>query len=184
MKKSRNSVKGEYGIGYAFSAPVVRDFQELLNCRMAQQTAFSQDGPEHKMEFVKSFRDVDFVNDSASTNVNGLYLALSEATKQVTWITSFTAWDDIDVSLLQLIVEKVNMIVYLGEENAETHRFLDALNVRYDRCEDMETAVRIAFYGSSAGQEVLFSPGVPAGIEYDDDIAVRGDEFKSAVAQL
>lgn len=184
MKKSRNSVKGEYGIGYAFSAPAVRDFQELLNCRLAQQPDIMRNTPEHKMEFVKSFRDVDFINDSASTNVNGLYLALSEATKQVTWITSFTGWNDIDVNLLQLIVEKVNMIVFLGEEDAETHRFLDALNVRYDRCEDMETAVRIAFYGSSAGQEILFSPGVPAGIEYDDDIAVRGNDFKSAVAQL
>lgn len=184
MKKSRNSVKGEYGIGYDFSAPAVRDFQVLLDSRMAQQSAFLPNQKEHKMEFVKNFRDVDFINDSASTNVNGLYLALSDATKPITWITSFTHWSSIDVNLLQLIVEKVNMIVFLGKEDEETHQFIDALNVRHDSSEDLESAVRIAFYGSSAGQAVLFSPGTPAGIEYDDDFAVRGDEFKTAVAQL
>lgn len=185
MSKNRNSIKGEYGIGYSRNTAEVRDFQELLDSRLAGLNNMeARNYHEHKMEFVKNIRGVDFVNDSACTNLNGIFMALSDATKQVTWITSFTNWSDIELNLLQLIVEKVNNIIFFGDNNEESRIFFDALNINHDWCNDLETAVRIAFYSTPAGDEILFSPGIPADAQFNDSTAERGTQFKKAVAQL
>ena len=177
--KSR-SIKGEYGIDYAIGTSGVRNFQELLDRRNQQLAAQMADTtPEHRMEFVKSFRGVDFINDAASENANGIYMALSDRTKPTTWITSFTDWNSIGVDLLQLIIQKVNAIVFYGEEDDQTRSFIEALNIHHEQSEDLETAVRIAFYSSRQGDEVLFCHGTPA-----TNCAERGSEFKSSVAQL
>lgn len=163
----------------------IRNFQELLDLRNSQLATLKEsfDAPEHKMEFVKNIRGVDFINDSATENANGIYMALSNVTKSVTWITSFTQWNDIDVELLQMIIRKVNTVVFYGEEDELTRNFIDALNIRTDRSEDLESAVRIAFYASAQDEAVLFCPGTPANGLFEN-YAERGDEFKHSVAQL
>ena len=185
MTKMRNSTKGEYGINYEVNNADIRNFQELLNLRNSQLAAVKEgfDVPEHKMEFVKNIRGVDFINDSAAENANGIYLALSNITKPVTWITSFTQWNNIDVELLQLIIRKVNSIIFYGEEDELTRNFIDALNIRRDRSTDLEVAVRTAFYTSSQDEAVLFCPGTPASGKFEN-YAERGEEFKQSVAQL
>ena len=135
--KNRNSIKGEYNVGYSIGSTGVRDFQELLNRRNSQLAAqMETNDDEHRMEFVKTFRGVDFINDAACENANGIYMALSNMTKQVTWITSFNQWDKIDVDLLQMIIRKVNAIVYYGTEDEQTHSFIDALSIRNEQSEE------------------------------------------------
>ena len=57
MSKNRNSIKGEYGIGYSRNTAEVRDFQELLDSRWAGLNNMeAQNYHEHKMEFVKNIR--------------------------------------------------------------------------------------------------------------------------------
>lgn len=185
MKKGRNSIKGEYSFGTSIGSSGMRDFQELLNLRNEQLAGFKEtfNDNEHRREFVKNFRGVDFINDAASENVNGIYMALSNSTKNVTWITSFKEWDKIDVETLQLIIRKVNTIVYYGTEDEYTRNFIDALNIRNEQSTDLETAVRIAFYASETDTAVLFSPGRVADDEYES-YAERGENFKLSVAQL
>ena len=55
--------------------------------------------------------------------------------------------------------------------------------IRSDNSEDMETAVRMAFYASSQDDVVLYSPGTPHE-EGANTVAKRGNEFKMSVAQL
>ena len=135
------------------------------------------------MENVKTFRGVNFINDAACESENGIYMALSNVSKPVTWITSFTGWDHIDDKLLQMIIRKVKAIVFYGEEDEKTRNFIDVLNIRSDNSEDMETAVRMAFYASSQDDVVLYSPGTPRE-EGANTVAKRGNEFKMSVAQL
>lgn len=185
MKKGRNSIKGEYNFGSTIGSSGTRDFQELLNLRNQQLTGFKEslNDNEHRREFVKNYRGVDFINDAASENANGIYMALSNTTKNVTWITSFQEWDKIDVELLQLIIRKVDTIVYYGNEDEYTRNFIDALNIRNEQSDDLETAVRIAFYATETGSAVLFSPG-RAIEDQHEDYAERGEKFKLSVAQL
>ena len=185
MKKNRNSIKGEYSYSTGIAGSSVRDFQQLLELREGQIAAHRDffDGIEHRMEAVKTFRGVDFINDAACESENGIYMALTNVSKPITWITSFTGWDHIDDKLLQMIIRKVKAIVFYGEEDEKTRNFIDILNVNSDCSEDMETAVRMAFYASSEDDVVLFSPGIP-GEEGNNSIAKRGKSFKMSVAQL
>lgn len=185
MKKSRNSIKGEYIYGTGISGSSVRDFQQLLELRESQMSAQKGffDGIEHRMENVKTFRGVNFINDAACESENGIYMALSNVSKPVTWITSFTGWDHIDDKLLQMIIRKVKAIVFYGEEDEKTRNFIDVLNIRSDNSEDMEQAVRMAFYASNEDDVVLYSPGTPRE-EGANTVTKRGNQFKMSVAQL
>jgi len=185
MKKSRNSIKGEYNFGAGIAGSSVRDFQQLLNLREGQLAAHQDyfEGAEHRMEAVKTFRGVDFINDAACESVNGIYMALSNISKPVTWITSFTGWDHIDDKLLQMIIRKVKTIVFYGEEDDKTRNFIDVLAVRNNYSEDMDTVVRMAFYASSEEDVVLYSPGTTCDGS-GDTVSSRGKQFKMSVAQL
>lgn len=185
MKKSRNSIKGEYNYGIGIAGSSVRDFQQLLDLRESQLSAHKDaiENTEHRMEAVKTFRGVDFINDAACESANGIYMALSNISKQVTWITSFTGWDHIDDKLLQMIIRKVKSIVFYGEEDEKTRNFIDVLNIRNDYSDNLETVVRMAFYASSENEAVLFSPGTSCE-ESHCTISERGNLFKMSVAQL
>ena len=185
MKKSRNSIKGEYSYGTGIAGSSVRDFQQLWEMRESQMSAHKDffDGMEHRMESVKTFRGVDFINDAACESANGIYMALSNISKPVTWITSFTAWDHIDDKLLQIIIRKVKAIVFYGEEDEGTRNFIDVLNIQNNNSADLETAVRMAFYASSEDDVVLFSPGTSCK-ESNSRVSERGNQFKMSVAQL
>lgn len=185
MRKSRTSVKGEYNFGTSISSPAIRNFQELLNSRNCQLESANKTltGKEHKMEFVKTIRGIDFINDSASSNLNGIYMALANTDKKVTWITSFTEWNKLNSDFMALIVEKVDHVVFYNHTNPKAEVVLNAMNISTDSTNDLETAVRTAFYATKLNGSVLFSPGVPATEPYSD-YAERGDYFKLAVAQL
>lgn len=185
MKKSRNSIKGKYNYSTGISGSSVRDFQQLLEKREGQMAAQRDlfDGIEHRMEAVKTFRGVEFINDAACESENGIYLALIDMSKPVTWITSFRGWEHIDDKLLQIIIRKVKAIIFHGEEDEKTRNFIDVLNVSSSYSEDLETAVRMAFYASTENDVVLFCPGTPCE-ESNSTIDERGKSFKMSVAQL
>ncbi len=185
MKKSRISLKGEYNFGKEIYSPSIRNFQELIDSRNRQMTVVAEqmNGEGHKMEFVKDIRGVDFINDSASSNLNGFYMALANVDKPVTWITSFREWEKLYSDLIAMITDKVRYVVVLGDVAQKTKLFLEALDISFEESSDIETAVRKAFYATESNNAVLFSPGVGTEGEFEN-YSERGNQFKMAVAQL
>ena len=187
MKKI-TSVKGEYGIGFEIGGSEIRDLQGLLSSRRAQMAAMATNGfgaPEHKMEFVKNIRGIDFINDAASVNVNGVYMALSNLQKKAVWVTSFEQWGEaggLFAELMQFISTKITSVVFVGNENSPSRTILEGMGVTTEHAADMESAVRTAFYSAGINHAVLYSPGTPA--EQGETIESRGGAFKDAVAQL
>ena len=184
MKKN-NSIRGDYAVGYDISSPVIRDFQGLLDSRNLglQNMGANFTSPEHKMEFVKTFRGIDFINDSSCCNVNGIYLTLSNVQQKITWISAFSDWSQLTDELLQLMISKVSNIIFYKELDAPAKIFLDALNIYNECAPNIETAVRAAFYATHANQPIVFCPGVDVNGDFLS-YAERGDAFKDAVAQL
>ncbi len=186
MKKN-TSIKGEYGIGFEMGGTEIRDLQSLLNSRRMQMAQVSANGfgsVEHKMEQVKTYRGVEFVNDAASCNANSVYAALSNLNKKTVWITSFEQWGEVGAQiadLMQSISKNISYVVFLGNENSPSRSFLEGLGVSSEPASDMESAVRMAFYLAGSNHAVLYCPGVPAA---EQSIEERGHAFKSAVAQL
>ena len=183
MKKV--SVKGDYGFDRGIGGSEIRDLQGLLNSRRTQMATLASNGfgaPEHKMEFVKNIRGVDFVNDAASVNVNGVYMALSNLQKKTVWITSFEQWGEaggLIEDLMYFLQTKVSSVVFVGDAASPSRAMMEGMGVNTECAADMESAVRTAFYSSGKDQQVLYCPGTSA-----NSIAQRGNAFKTAVAQL
>lgn len=187
MKKV--SVKGDYGFDRGIGGSEIRDLQSLLNSRQSQMETLASNGfgaPEHKMEFVKNIRGVDFVNDAASVNVNGIYMALSNLQKKTVWITSFEQWGEaggLIEDLMYFIQSNVTTVVFMGDASSPSRATLEAMGVQTEHAGDMESAVRTAFYSAGKGQSVLYCPGVSVDCG-GESVAERGSSFKNAVAQL
>ena len=187
MKKA--SVKGDYRFDRGIAGSEIRDLQGLLNSRRTQVASMAANGfgtPEHKMEFVKNIRGIDFVNDAASINVNGVYMALSNLQKKAVWITSFEQWGEaggLFAELMQFISKNITSVVFVGNELSPSRSLLEGMGVPTEYAPDMESAVRTAFYSSGINHTVLYCPGTPADNQ-GDSIEKRGSAFKDAVAQL
>lgn len=141
------------------------------------------EGSEHKLELVKNINNIDFINDSKSTTINGVWFALESMTRPVTWITSANDLDSIINQLHSIISAKVTTIVLLGVYDTAIHNYFSKMNKRVISSMNMEDAVREAFYASEPNDVILFSPGVVSTGSYTT-YRERGDAFKSAVAQL
>ena len=157
----------------------------LINVRSkGLQTILSDfDGSEHKLEFVKNIKGIDFINDSRSSNPNAVWYALETMTKPVTWITNIEKVENITDSLITSINNKVKKIVVQGVYKNEIVDFFSNINIESFFIMNLEDAVRTAFYASEDGDVVLFSPGSHCAGTYES-YRERGYKFKDAVAQL
>lgn len=141
------------------------------------------EGGGHKLEYVKSIKDVDFIDDSCSTTANAVWYALESMHRPVTWIMNISDLDVITESLLECIEEKVKKIVIQGVYNSEIIDFFTGLGKEVFFAMNLEDAVRSAFYACDQGDVILFSPGAPSDGFYPT-YKERGDKFQDAIAQL
>lgn len=137
----------------------------------------------HKLESVKTIDGIEFINDSRSTNPNSVWFALESMHKPIIWIMSINNLEDISEELLELVNEKVKIIVIQGVYSTAVYDFFTALNKEVHFSMNLEEATRTAFYSGTSGDVVLFSPGVVSGGMFRT-YRERGDQFKDAVAQL
>lgn len=141
------------------------------------------DSSDHKLEHVATRNGIEIINDSHAINANRLWFSLDSVNKKITWITSLNTADDLSESLLELIKDKVTRIVALSVYDLDVLAQFENLGKQIILCDDMETAVRKAFYASNPGEAVLFSPGTKSEAQYAS-YKDRGNYFKEAVAQL
>ena len=85
--------------------------------------------------------------------------------------------------LLPLVKDKVKSIVCLGKDNSKIRdAFEDSVETIVD-AEDMSEAVRMAYYLSKKGSQVLLSPAC-ASFDLFENYEDRGRQFKEFVRQL
>ena len=148
-----------------------------------QESLSDFEGSEHKLEMVTTIKEIDFINDSSSTTLNGVWFALSSMTRNTTWITSANDLNGIVSRLHSQIEEKVKVVVLLGVYDTSIHDYFLKMGKEVITSMNMEEAVRAAFYKSKPNDVILFSPGVVSGGNYIT-YRERGKAFKNAVAQL
>ena len=136
------------------------------------------EGNAHKLEHVKSFSGVDFVDDARSTTANAVWYSLQSMTKPTVWITNIDTLD----ALTEDVLTEVKSIVKEVVLQAGGDQRLAELGVPVTMTMSMEDAVNHAFYSCQKGDMILYAPGIHGNgqITYRE----RGDRFKAAVAQL
>jgi UDP-N-acetylmuramoylalanine--D-glutamate ligase len=140
-------------------------------------------GVEHRLESVIKVHGIEFINDSKATNVNSTWYAMESMKGKVVWIVGgIDKGNDYSV-LHSLVREKVKSIVCLGKDNSKIHQSFDDMIDTVVDTDNMEEAVRTAYYLAEEGNIVLLSPCC-ASFDLFENYEDRGRQFKNAVRNL
>ena len=160
--------------------PKKLDYMELLGLTVKTDTF---DKMEHRLEHVKQFRGVNFINDSKACSINATYFSLEKMKNDIVWIAGGNDMSINYKELLNSISQKVSTLICIGKNNRKlTETFSDYIPTIREQ-KNMEDAVRTAFYSTKKGSTVLLSPGCDCDDLYPNYQA-RGIAFKRAIAQL
>jgi UDP-N-acetylmuramoylalanine--D-glutamate ligase len=160
-----------------------------LPAKTIKQVVEKFGGVEHRLEFVKTVKGVDFINDSTSTTPIAGQKALAAIKRPLVLIAGGSS-KKLDLSAFAKdIASKTNVKKVVLLNGAATDD-LQNLIVKYGgakkiigRFDDFKSAVHTAYENAQKGQTVLLSPGCASfGMfvnEYD-----RGNQFKKIVSKL
>jgi UDP-N-acetylmuramoylalanine--D-glutamate ligase len=139
-------------------------------------------GMEHRMEWVRSVKGVDFINDSKGTNVGSVQKTLESLDRPVILILGGQDKGNDFASLKNIFKEKVKHMILIGESRSNIQKTLNG-SFSYTQADALEEAVGNAFSEAVSGDIVLLSPGC-ASFDMFRDYIDRGDQFKSLVTKL
>lgn len=139
-------------------------------------------GLPHRMEFVRQFNGVTYINDSKGTNVDAVKKSLESFPGNVILIVGGRDKDGDFSQLRELVKKKVKALILIGEAK---QKIADALGdlVSYYFENDMKSAVLKAKEIATAGDVVLLSPGC-ASFDMFKNFEHRGEVFKEIVNSL
>ncbi|MDP2280006.1 MAG: UDP-N-acetylmuramoyl-L-alanine--D-glutamate ligase, partial [Nitrospirota bacterium] len=140
------------------------------------------EGLEHRLELVREFEGVDYINDSKGTNVDAVVKSLESFSSPVILIAGGRDKDG-DFSLLSALVKsRVKKLVLIGEAREKIKKVLGGMT-KTIFADNLEEAVMISRKSASRGDVVLLSPAC-ASFDMFKDYKDRGEQFKKVVKGL
>ena len=136
-------------------------------------------GVEHRLEFVASIDGINYFNDSKSTNVDSLRVALESFTCPVVLIAGGQGKGDSYEALFPLMKERVSTLIAMGEEAPLLEGIFSTL-LPVCRAASMEEALQKARGAAKEGFAVLLSPACASFDSYAN-YEERGRHFKACV---
>ena len=137
---------------------------------------------EHRLEYVREIRGVEFYNDSKATSVDAVVKALSAFQRGVHLILGGKDKGAPYAPLRRLLKERGRRAYLIGAAAERIARELQGA-VELVHAGTLETAVRQAFERAAPGDVVLLSPAC-ASFDQFQDYEHRGRVFKALVEQL
>ena len=139
-------------------------------------------GLPHRMQFVRHWRDINFVNDSKATNVAAAIAAINSVEGDVVLIAGGDGKGGDFEELANATESKLSGAVLIGTDAEAIGAALDAM-IPQRYAGDMDDAVRQAAAMAAPGSTVLLAPACASLDQYTNYLA-RGDAFIDAVAEL
>ncbi len=137
---------------------------------------------EHRLEYVREIRGVQFYNDSKATSVDAVVKALSAFERGVHLILGGKDKGASYAPLRPLLKARVRKAYLIGAAAVRIARELKGA-AELIRAGDLETAVRQAFEETVPGDVILLSPAC-ASFDQFQDFEHRGRMFKELVERL
>ncbi len=159
-------------VAYSLAAAVVDD----PTCLEPGLTDFP--GLAHRMENVGQIGKVQFVNDSKSTNVDSLRVALKSYQQPLVLILGGRDKQGDFESLAPLVQDKVHHLVVIGEAAERIRGAYGAVPASF--AESLENAIDLALAQAPEQSVVLLSPGC-ASFDMFRNFEERGDLFRQLV---
>lgn len=135
--------------------------------------------PEHRLEYIGTFKGKLFYNDSKATTPTATNAALAQfRDKSVTLILGGVSKGVDRTDFMRSLPSHISHVICFGKEAAELAAACSIAKVTI--CASLEDVIKIAHEKSAPGEIVLFSP---AGASFDlfTNYAERGDLFKKLV---
>lgn len=139
-------------------------------------------GLPHRMEFVREYRGVHYLNDSKGTNVASVKQALEFLKRPVILIAGGRDKAGDFESLKQIVSERVKCLILLGESQDKMASVFSE-HTAIEKVDSMEAAVNTAASLAKQGETVLLSPACTS-FDAFRDYQDRGNVFKAAVMGL
>ena len=139
-------------------------------------------GVEHRMEFVKELKGIEFINDSKSTNIDSTIWALRNIKKPAVLIAGGRDKGSNFRSMNDLIKDKVKFAVLVGEASEKIARAWEGV-LPFQQVKTFKEAVALAYRKAHVGDCVLFSPMCKS-FDMFTDYEHRGRTFKEFVNKL
>ena len=145
-------------------------------------------GLPHRLEYVRRFRGVDYINSSMTTNptagVRSLETVADSRAKRVIVIAGGREKALPTMEYVRAMRKYASWVLLVGESSMRLARELSALGFRrYDVLPDLGAAVVAARTKARPGDAVLFAPGF-ASFDQFRDFEARGEAFRREVSGL
>lgn len=147
------------------------------------EKASSFKNASHRLEFVRVYKEVTYINDSKATNVDSVYYALDAMDKRIVWIAGGVDKGNDYSAIRGLVSEKVKALICLGTDNSKLHDFFGTTIDTLVDAGSMREAIEKALAIARPGDVVLLSPAC-ASFDLFKNYEDRGDQFKSIVSEL
>jgi UDP-N-acetylmuramoylalanine--D-glutamate ligase len=185
MKKqdivSRVHFRGTHNVYNTLAAAVAARALEVKK-ETIRESVMAFEGVPHRIEFVREWGGVQFINDSKATTVNALWYALDTIEKSIILIVGGRDKGNDYSKVLPLAKEKIRLVIAIGESKEKIVETFKTVT-RTVKADSMEEAVKVAGEEAGAGETVLLSPAC-ASFDMFSGFEERGEVFKRLVASL
>ncbi|MBL7113727.1 MAG: UDP-N-acetylmuramoyl-L-alanine--D-glutamate ligase [Bacteroidales bacterium] len=176
------SLKGKHNQYNSMAAGIAGNVLKIRK-DIIRESLMDFQGVEHRLENVLKVHGIQFVNDSKATNVNSTWYALESISTGVVWIAGGVDKGNDYSYLKDLAKEKVKALICLGQDNSKLHESFEKTIETIVDTDNMQEAVKTAYYLASQGDTVLLSPAC-ASFDLFENYEDRGWQFKQAVKNL
>jgi UDP-N-acetylmuramoylalanine--D-glutamate ligase len=176
---------GDHNLQNLLMAVAIAKLAGIENEAIASAIA-SFPGVAHRLEYICTYADVDYINDSKATNYDAAHVGLTSVKAPVILIAGGEAKEGDDLAWLDTIKQKAAAVLLIG--NAGT-QFADRLqSVGYTNYEIVETMANAVVRSIELAQQhqakvVLLSPACASFDQYTS-FEHRGDDFRQLCQNL
>ncbi|MEZ5315541.1 MAG: Mur ligase family protein [Chlamydiales bacterium] len=138
--------------------------------------------PPHRIEFVREYRGIHFVNDSKATSIDAVIKAIHTIKTSIVLIAGGVDKGGCYANWLSVFHQKVRKVFAMGEAAKKMENAL-AFEIQLEKVGSLEEGIKQATLFAKKGETVLLSPGCSS---YDQfkNYEERGDRFKEIVYAL
>lgn len=137
---------------------------------------------EHRLEFVRNLRGVDYYNDSKATNVDAAVKAVSSFPGGIHLILGGKDKDSDYATMADLLKQRVKVVYTIGSAAEKIERQLHGV-VKIVSAETMQAAVNEASSAAAPGDVVLLAPACSSFDQFEN-YEHRGRVFRQLVNEL
>lgn len=182
MEQDLLALTGTHNLYNSLAAGITAKLLDISDSNLRQSLSDFK-GVEHRLEKIADVKGIHFINDSKATNVNSCWYALKSIKSKVILILGGIDKGNDYTEIEQLVMQKVQALIFLGKDNSKLHQFFDGKVAMIEDASSMEQAVKKAYDIASNGSTVLLSPCC-ASFDLFKNYEDRGEQFKYWVRKL